>query len=129
MEVDEGIIEVQIAYKKIDDKVVNAVVEKSLLTKDEAEKILRYNIITPVQLSNITGVKLITINVKRSMRLRSGKVQRDLKVCYPFYQKKEEQKRDNQGPIFIYRDEDCESFIRISLGLEEKKKRRKVKEE
>lgn len=77
------------------------------LSLQDIKASLGRNIITPAQLSELTGVaqtKISTMSVEKD-NPKAHKNRITLKRVYPF------QTSDNVGPIFILRDESCDEFI------------------
>lgn len=85
MEAPAGIIEnVIITVVPVPSKLVSQIAEKQNIPEDIVTSILRYNVLTPAQLSLITGLSIHTINTKLKPSVVKGEVSTNLDRCYPF---------------------------------------------
>lgn len=86
-------------------ELINCVMEVTGVELLEAQSIIRYNIITPLQLSIITSRSISAIqNLMRPRETGFG-ITIYLQKVYPFKAK------DEMGPVFVEFDQNCYDYI------------------
>jgi DNA-binding transcriptional ArsR family regulator len=103
-----GLVKVQIRLVKKDDELINHLIQKLGLTDESKEKIaeiLRHNIWTVGQYSDLTGLSKPTITNKMRPLYKNGSLITELDFCFPFAD------LDGPGPKFIVRNEKSEKLL------------------
>lgn len=103
-----GLVKVAIRLVKKNDELVEAIMRERDLPEADRELIvdmLRLNIWTVNQFSNLTGFKQGTIANKCRPIYRDGKLDTELDYCYPF------EDIEGLGPKFIVRNEKSEAML------------------
>jgi hypothetical protein len=97
-----------------DLKFIQLIMDNTGLSKKEVESIVGYNVITPLQLSLITGRGISAIqNLMRPLMTMNG-FYTALDRVYPF------KIFDRPGPVFIHFNKKCEDYIIKALKLKSK---------
>jgi hypothetical protein len=100
----------KVSLKKKDEELENIVMERLGLDESVRAKvriILRYNMLTPKQVSDISGLSIYSItNKTRPKYDPEGNLTTELDVVYPFIDV------TGQGPKFIYRNEKLDRLLR-----------------
>lgn len=102
-----GLMKKEIRLVKKDDELINRVVASNGIFKDpkEVAQMLRYNVFTVKQFSDLTGLAQSTILNKCRPIYREGNLVTDLDFCHPFAD------LDGMGPKFIIRNDKSESLL------------------
>ena len=103
-----GLVKEQIRLIKKDDELISHLSKKLDLTdlyKERLADILRYNVWTVSQFSDLTGLSKPTITNKMRPLYKNGSLVTELDFCYPFAD------LDGPGPKFIVRNEKSERLL------------------
>lgn len=103
-----GLIKETIRLVKKDDELVDRILKARELSKTTGEaiaEILRYNIWTMNQFSDLTGFAISTISNLCRPAYKNGELISDLDFCYPFMN------IETMGPKFIVRNKKSEAFL------------------
>lgn len=103
-----GLIKTAIRLVKKDEELVDRIMKEQNLPNGEREtitEILRYNVWTVNQFSDLTGYKESTITNKTRPSYKDGKIVTELDFCYPFADIM------GNGPKFIVRNEKSEAML------------------
>ena len=108
MEKKFGLIQgIECRFVKTDPAIVDAISEKTNLTKEKVRSMLRYNVFTISQFQDLTGLADSTIRNKMRPSFINGELDTELDYCYPF------EHSTNVGPTFILRNEKSEKLLRV----------------
>lgn len=104
-----GIINQELRLVKKDEELIRAIIKKrgwSEESYDRVRDMLRYNVLTMKQASEITGLDVTSIANKLRPKVKNGEMSTELDSTYPF------KTLDEVGPKFIVRNEKFESQIK-----------------
>jgi len=118
----KGILNIEIALVRTDPKLLKKLCERinfetghadtedKWITEDEVRNLMRYNVWTVEQFSDVSGLSVSTItNLTRPYFVgeNSDEIEVKLDICFPFSD------ADGRGPKFIVRNEKSEKYIKI----------------
>jgi hypothetical protein len=107
MEEKFGLIKgIECGFVKADPELTEQIANKRGIDPDKVKEMLRYNIFTVGQFSELTGLTVSTVHNKIRPVLKNDQYSTDLNFCHPFAGIKE------KGPRFIVRDEKAENFLK-----------------
>jgi hypothetical protein len=100
----------KVNLRKKDEELEDIVIERLGLDESvrvKIKKILRYNMLTPKQVADLTDLSIYSITNKTRPKYDSeGNICTELDVCYPFID------ITGQGPKFIVRNEKLDQLLR-----------------
>lgn len=103
-----GLVRTEIRLVKKDQELVERVIKARDLLEEDREavsEILRHNVWTINQFSDLTGLKESTISNKVRPKYKNGELTTELDFCYPFSD------LEGLGPKFIVRNEKSERLL------------------
>lgn len=102
-----GLIQgVEIRLVKTDGEVIDSIAALRALDPVKVKSMMRYNVFTIRQFSELSGLATSSIVNKTRPISRDGQWVTDLDFCYPF------QSKDDTGPKFIMRNEKAEKCLK-----------------
>lgn len=96
---------VECRYVKTDPEIIESIAKKREIEPVRVKSMMRYNIFTIKQFSDLTGLAISSIVNKTRPISRNGEWSTDLDFCYPFQDKKD------TGPKFIIRNTKSEKYL------------------
>lgn len=106
MEDKIGLIQgVECKFVKTDTALIELIAEQRELPLDFVRGVMRYNIFTVNQFSQLAGKAISSITNMTRPIYRDGKLVVDLDYCFPFADK------EGTGPKFIYRNQKSERLL------------------
>lgn len=103
-------------YQGAPKKMVNAISKRRGIPEKVVKELLYYNIVTPSQLSELTGCALSDIDYHTKTRIinKGGKKKKtsNLTRCHPFFQLFAKQR------LYIYRDKKFNEFLKKKLEID-----------
>lgn len=105
-----GLIKTTIRLVKKDEELINRILAAKAMGEEEHDQgditeILRYNVWTTRQFSDLTGLAESTITNKCRPVYKDGEIKTELDHCYPFAY------LGGLGPKFIVRNEKSEAML------------------
>jgi len=103
-----GLIDQEVRLIKRDDELTRRILSERSIEVEKEERVremLRYNLWTITQFSDITGLAISTIANKCRPVYKNGVLMTDLDFCYPFAD------IQGTGPKFIVRNEKSERYL------------------
>jgi hypothetical protein len=108
MEVKLGLINgVECKFVKTDASLIESVAKRTGMSIDMVKTIMRYNVFTINQFSQLSGKAISTITNMTRPIYRAGQLVTELDFCFPFPD------RDNEGPKFVIRNEKSERYLKV----------------
>lgn len=107
-----GLVKLQVNLVKRDDELINLIMEDGNFPEEKRDtiaEILRYNVLTLIQMSELIGLAVSTITNKLRPSYRDGEMITELDCCYPFASLNE------RGPKFIARNEKFRDCVLATL--------------
>ena len=100
----------RVALRKKDEELEDILLERMGWEEEMRKKVrsmLQYNVLTPKQISDLTGLKIPTLsNRTRPTYNSQGELVSELDFCYPF------EDATGLGPKFIVRNEKLDKLLR-----------------
>lgn len=103
-----GLLDQQIRLIKKDDDLIERIIEERNIDpklRNVIRNMLRYNVWTITQFSELSGLAVSTIANKCRPAYKNGKLSTDLDFCYPFAD------LEGTGPKYIVRNERSERYL------------------
>ena len=108
MEEKTGLITgIECKLSKTDGALIESIASRREISQDKVRCMMRYNMFTINQFSNLTGLSVSHVLNKTRPSVIDGKIDTELNFCYPF------QDSMNEGPKFILRDKKSEKYINV----------------
>jgi len=97
---------IECKFVKTDPSLIESLANRTGMTTDKIKGMMRYNIFTVNQFSQLTGKAISTITNLTRPIYRNGVLVADLDVCFPF--------EDNVslGPKYVVRNEKAEKYLK-----------------
>ena len=106
MEEKLGLINgIECKFVKTDPSLIESLAKSTGMTTDMIKGMMRYNIFTVNQFSQLTGKAISTITNLTRPIYREGALVTDLDFCFPFAD------NVNEGPKFVIRNEKAEKYL------------------
>ena len=103
-----GLIEgVECKFVKTDPAVIDALAANTGIPKETIRAMMRYNIFTVSQITELTGLADSTIRNYIRPLFVDGELTTNLDFCYPFLN------CNGRGPMFILRNEKSEKYLKV----------------
>ena len=97
---------VECKFAKTDPSLIESLSERTGLSIDMVRAMMRYNIFTMNQYSQLTGRAISTITNMARPNYKEGVLVTELDFCFPFPDK------DNEGPKFVIRNSKSEKYLK-----------------
>jgi hypothetical protein len=108
MEEKVGLIKgVECKFVKTDIEIIDSLVARTGMGAEMIRVMMRYNMFTINQFSDLTGLSVSHILNKTRPSVIDGVVGTELDFCFPF------QDQGNPGPKFIVRNDKSEKYIKL----------------
>ena len=106
-ELTPGLTEgIQCQFTKTDQALIDKIASDRKIAPDKAKRMLRYNIFTVLQFTDLTGLTISGVAHLMRPSFKNGKlVAPAINHCYPFADK------NGSGPKFVVRDEKSEKYL------------------
>lgn len=88
----------EVKFSKTDPEIIKLLVERTGMSEDTIKQMMRYNMWTIAQYSDLSGMAVSTVNFHTRPQMVSGEITFKLDVAFPFRDK------DKPGPRFIVRN-------------------------
>jgi hypothetical protein len=97
-----GLVQLQVNLIKKDEELIDLIIKETGIKEDKKPilaDMLRYNVLTVVQMAELTGMAVSSITNKTRPFYKHGEILTELDVCFPFASLTE------KGPKFIARND------------------------
>ena len=96
---------VECKFVKTDPALIESLSEKTGMSIDKVRAMMRYNMFTVNQYSQLTGKAISTITNMARPNYREGVLVTELDYCFPFSDNK------NEGPKYVVRNKKSEKYL------------------
>ena len=97
---------VECKFVKTDIALIESLSERTGMSIDMVKTVMRYNVFTMNQFSQLTGKAISTITNMTRPNYKGGILVAELDFCFPFPDK------DNEGPKFVVRNSKSEKYLK-----------------